>query len=72
VNIRVPVEVYDILEAAAFVRSMRGMQHLLAPLLSEKAKELQEEEAVRAAIAARQSAQRVGTKEQGVTGAENG
>ncbi|MGA3057838.1 MAG: hypothetical protein ABSE70_07365 [Candidatus Limnocylindrales bacterium] len=56
VNIRVPVEVYDVLDAAAWVQGTR-MQGLLAPVLKTTADRYGEKEAVRMAVAARQSGQ---------------
>lgn len=56
VNIRVPADTYDVLEAAAFVKRMRGLQELLAPVVEQTAGELQRDEDVRGAIAARRHA----------------
>jgi hypothetical protein len=56
VNIRVPTETYDVLEAAVFVRRLRGLQDLLAPVLEQTAARLKREEAIRLAVSARRTA----------------
>ena len=56
VNVRVPLETFDVLEAAVFVRRLRGFQDLLAPVLESTAAQLERDEAVRKALNARRSA----------------
>jgi hypothetical protein len=56
VNIRVPAEAHDVLEAAVYVRRLRGMQDLLAPLVEQAVDELQRDEAIQVVVAARRSA----------------
>ena len=54
VNVRVPLEVGDVLDAAAFVRDLRGLQELVAPELERFANQLQHDPEVAAALRARQ------------------
>lgn len=60
VNVRVPQDVMDVLDAAAFVRDYRGLQELVAPELEDFAKRLRQEPAVDAALAARERRRREG------------
>jgi DNA-binding ferritin-like protein (Dps family) len=54
INLRFPTEVVDVLEAAVFVRDLRGPQELLGPVVTEHAAKLLEDEAVQAAVSARE------------------
>ncbi len=52
-NIRIPLEVAHVLEAAAFVHGYKGFQELIEPIVVARAAELGADEAVKAALAAR-------------------
>lgn len=54
INLRVTPEVEEVLEAAVFVHNSRSIQQLLTPVVLELATRLSKEEAVQAAISARQ------------------
>ena len=53
INVRVPLEVEEILEAAVFVSRSRSIQQLLAPVVEAHAEKLAEDESVQAALRAR-------------------
>lgn len=49
-NVRLPREVLDALEAAVFVRSLRSAQELVGPVVEQLAKQLLAEEDIAAAV----------------------
>lgn len=53
VNVRVSREIYDVLDAAAFVRGFRGMQDLVGPVVEREAEKLAQQAPVQDALAAR-------------------
>jgi hypothetical protein len=53
-NIRIPQDVAQVLEAAAYVHGYKGLQELIEPVVLARAAELGADEAVKAALAARQ------------------
>jgi hypothetical protein len=53
INIRVPLEIEEILETAAYLRGQRGLQRLLGPVVADFATELARKPSVQAAIKAR-------------------
>lgn len=59
INLRVTPEVEEVLEAAVFVHNSRSIQQLLTPVVIELATRLAKEEAVQAALEARQRARDV-------------
>jgi uncharacterized protein (DUF1778 family) len=56
INIRVPPDVEEVLEAAAFVRKVKNVQALVSPLVIEHARQLAGDSAVQAALDARRQA----------------
>jgi len=56
-NIRIPHDVAQVLEAAAYVHGYKGFQELIEPIVLARAAELGADKAVQAALAARQLAQ---------------
>ncbi|HEY4266953.1 MAG TPA: hypothetical protein VGM94_02065 [Galbitalea sp.] len=56
-NIRISQDVARVLEAAAFVHGYKGYQELIEPVVVARAAELGADEAVKAALAAKQLAQ---------------
>jgi precorrin-3B methylase len=53
-NIRISQQVAQVLEAAAFVHGYKGYQELIEPVVAARAAELGADEAVKAAMAAKQ------------------